>query len=239
LVRVHQIAKELGWTSKQVIDYLLSEGHYVASAQSGVPDILVKEMRRRFAAIPNTTAIANDDRLEPTQYGNAAAVTGYTDREDVENGETWAQALSRVETESRRSRGRRLHPVVRALLDHAIVPNRLEDPLAEYGAAYSEEEIRRAKDMHIEWARGQLSGLPEDDRVLIEWIGLTNGQRPDLAAELAGAGLTPAEAGLRLGYGSRIDHKRPTIFTRFRNRQINRSETVAEVWRWRRRNIAS
>jgi hypothetical protein len=70
------------------------------------------------------------------------------------------------------------------------------------------KEIRQAKGQHKEWVRGQLSGLPEHNGALTEWIKLTRGQRPDLAAELAGAGISAAEAGLRLGYGGRIDNNR-------------------------------
>jgi hypothetical protein len=81
--------------------------------------------------------------------------------------------------------------------------------------------------------------LPDDDRTVIEWIKLTRGERADLAAELAAAGVTPAEAALRLGYGSRIDLRRDTIFGRYRNRQISKSEAVSQVWQWRRRRDAS
>jgi hypothetical protein len=103
---------------------------------------------------------------------------------------------------------------------------------------YFGREIHAARQLHKEWARAQLNGLPDDAGAITEWIKLTQGQRPDLAAELASAGITAAEAGLRPGYGSRPDARRATIFTRYRNRQINRSEVVTEVWQWRRHRNA-
>jgi hypothetical protein len=44
--------------------------------------------------------------------------------------------------------------------------------------------------------------------------------------------------GARLGYGSRSDPRRGTIFRRFRNKQISRSEALSEVWQWRRQRDA-
>src|SRR5581483_6679118 len=101
------------------------------------------------------------------------------------------------------------------------VPRRDDDRVPGHGSNYFGYEIREARKLHKEWVRGQLNGLPAAHGAVVEWIRLTRGQRPDLAAELAGAGITATEAGLRLGYGSRLDPRRDTIFERYRNRQIN------------------
>jgi hypothetical protein len=236
LVRVHQLAKELGWTSKQALDYLQARGEYVTSPQSAIADIVVRDIRREFATAPSDAA---DERLSPAMYGHSAVVADAV----VDDGETWEQALRRAQAESQRApRGRSqrpLHPVVRALLDEVIVPRRDHDNVPTNDTGYFPGEIREAKRLHKAWVAGQLNGLPDDDRTVIEWIRLTRGERADLAAELAAAGVTPAEAALRLGYGSRIDPRRDTIFGRYRNRQISKSEAVSQVWQWRRRRDAS
>jgi hypothetical protein len=236
LVRVHQLAKELGWTSKQALDYLQARGEYVTSPQSAIADIVVRDIRREFATAPSDAA---DERLSPAMYGHSAVVADAV----VDDGETWEQALRRAQAESQRAphgRSQRpLHPVVRALLDEVIVPRRDHDNVPTNDTGYFPGEIREAKRLHKAWVAGQLNGLPDDDRTVIEWIRLTWGERADLAAELAAAGVTPAEAALRLGYGSRIDPRRDTIFGRYRNRQISKSEAVSQVWQWRRRRDAS
>jgi hypothetical protein len=234
LVRVHELAKELGWTSRQTIDYLRDRGEYVTSPQNTLADIIVRDIRRELAATSMTSTRA-DERLAPDLYGHAVG--------RIEDDGGWAEALHRAQAESRRSpRGKNRppqHPRMRALLDEAIVPRRDDDSVAVEGSEYFGYEIREAKKLHKEWVRGQFNGLPADDHAVIEWIKLTGGQRPELAAQLAGAGMTAAEAGLRLGYGSRVDPRRETIFGRYRNKQISLSEALSEVWQWRRRNNAS
>lgn len=234
LIRVHELAKELGWTSKQTISYLRDRGEYVTSPQSAVAEIVVRDIRRELAATPTLSTSADED-LSPTLYGHAAG--------SLDDGGGWRDALRRAQAESRRpQRGKNQEPLpglVRALLDEVIVPRRGDDRVPGDGSDYFGYEVREAKKLHKEWVRGQLTGLPDDDPAVIEWIKLTRGERPDLAAELASAGITATEAGLRLGYGSRLDPLRDTIFGRYRNKQINRSEALSEVFQWRRTNKAS
>jgi hypothetical protein len=40
------------------------------------------------------------------------------------------------------------------------------------------------------------------------------GDKPEVAAEFSCGGIAPEEAGLRLGYGGRIDFRWPTAFER-------------------------
>ena len=51
-MRVRQLARELGWTSKQTIGFLKARGEYVTSANSAVTDIVVREIRRELADTP-------------------------------------------------------------------------------------------------------------------------------------------------------------------------------------------
>ena len=78
-------------------------------------------------------------------------------------------------------------------------------------------ELRR------QWAEARLNGLRGDDATIIKWIRLSDGQQPRLAAELSRADMTPDEASLQLGYGGRIDTRWPSVFQRYRDRQLNRS----------------
>jgi hypothetical protein len=43
---------------------------------------------------------------------------------------------------------------------------------------------------------------------------------------------------VRVGYASRSDPRHGTIFRRFRNKQISRSEALSDVWQWRRQRDA-
>lgn len=234
MIRVYELAKELGWTSKQTIECLRDRGEYVKSPQSAVAEIVVKGIRRELAATPAQWTSA-DENLAPTMYGHAAG--------GIDDGGGWADALRRAQAESRcPQRGKNQGPLpglVRTLLDEVILPRRDDDHVPGHSSDYFGYEIREARKLHKEWVRGQLNGLPAAHGAVVEWIKLTQGQRPDLAAELAGAGITATEAGLRLGYGSRFDPRRDTIFGRYRNRQINLSQALAEVWQWRRKNEAS
>jgi len=92
----------------------------------------------------------------------------------------------------------------------------------------------KAKALQKEWARQQLLGLDGDDDTIIEWIRVTeDGQRPYLATNLAQSGITAREAALRLSYG-RLDPQRDSIFRRYSDNRISKTEAVAEVHRWRR-----
>jgi hypothetical protein len=100
-LRVHQLARELGWTSKQTIDFLKARGEYVTAANSAVADIVVREIRRELAVTPPRTGDV-DDRLDPSLYGHAAMAD-----EDADGGAApWTAAVRRAQAESQRARGR-------------------------------------------------------------------------------------------------------------------------------------
>jgi hypothetical protein len=90
----------------------------------------------------------------------------------------------------------------------------------------------------VQWTKARLNGLADEDPIVIKWIRLSGGHRPRLAAELSSADITPAEANLHLGYGGRIDPRMDTLYARFRDRRITRSEVIAAVRQWRQNNAA-
>lgn len=94
-----------------------------------------------------------------------------------------------------------------------IFPRR-PDHLDEPNGGYFRWEIKQAESMNVRWAEARLNGLNYDDSVVIEWIRLSGGERPNLAAELCQAGISPDEARLQLGYGGRIDLRWPTLYQR-------------------------
>ena len=97
---------------------------------------------------------------------------------------------------------------------------------------------KEARRLHRDWAAACLGGLDDTESTMIEWIRISGGRSPMLAAELSDAGLAPEEAGLRLGYDGREDARRPTVFERYRDGKINRSEAMDAVRRWREKHKA-
>jgi Translation initiation factor IF-2, N-terminal region len=237
MMRVHELARQLGWTPKQLMQVLNERGEYVKSPMNKIEAPVVRSILRDFAAQPETpTATEADTVLDPTMFGRSAATTAAD-----ETGSSFAAALARVRSAPSPANSppgapaKWLPPILRALLDEIMVPNRREDlgPPTD-GGPYYPWEMGKAKALHKEWARQQLLGLNGNDDTVIEWIRLTgDGQRPYLATNLAQSGITAQEAALRLSYG-RLDPLRDTIFSRYSDHRISKTEAVAEVYRWRR-----
>lgn len=233
-MRVHELAKELGWPPGRLVNELRSRGEWVKSAMSTLEAPVVRDIRRNFAASP---AANPDDSLEPAIYGDSADLDADTSEPD----ETFAEALARVKAEPSRHKesatskaNRWRPPVLQALLDE-IIAQRSERLGLPSGEPFR-WELKKAEQWHVQWAKARLTGLDDEDPIVIQWIRLSGGQRPHLAAELSSADITPEEAGLRLGYGGRIDPRMDTLYVRFRNRRITRSEVIAAVRQWRQNN---
>jgi hypothetical protein len=235
MMRVHELAKRLGWTSSQLIKVLSERGEYVKSAMNKVEAPVVKSILREFASETSTPGYESiDSVLDPSMYGRSAA----TDN-DSSSQLSFAAELARIKAQPSPAKMDKtkqhswMAPVLKALLDEAIVPSRPEH-LGTPDGPYYAWEIKKGKALQKEWVREQLNGLDGDDNTVTEWIRLSgDGQRPHLATELSQAGVTVSEAALRLSYG-RSDPHRDTIFRRFRDGLISRTEAVAEVHQWRR-----
>jgi hypothetical protein len=234
-MRVHELAKELGWPPGRLVDELRSRGEWVKSAMSTLEAPVVRAIRRDFAAA--SPAVDPEQSLEPALYGDSADLDAITSEID----ETFAEALARVKAEPPRhqksatSKANRWRPLVlQALLDEIITqrPGHLGQPSGEHFGW----ELKKAEQWHVQWTRARLNGLADEDPVVVQWIRLSGGQRPRLAAELSSADITPEEANLRLGYGGRIDPRMDTLYVRFRDRRITRSEVIVAVRQWRPNN---
>ncbi len=68
---------------------------------------------------------------------------------------------------------------------------------------------------------------------MVDWIRLTGGEHPDVAAQLSRAGLTAADAELRISFG-RIDPTRDTIIMRVIRGHLRVNDAVRQVQEFRR-----
>ena len=91
---------------------------------------------------------------------------------------------------------------------------------------YTPEERDRAERLTKLWAS---TWLPD----VVDWIKLSGGARVEVAMQLSRAGLTAADAGLRLGFG-RIDRSRDTIFERVVKGSVGFKDAVRQVHEFRR-----
>ena len=53
-LRVHELAKELGITSKELMGHLKEAGEFVKSSSSSLEPPVVRQMREKFATAPKT-----------------------------------------------------------------------------------------------------------------------------------------------------------------------------------------
>lgn len=231
-MRVHELAKELRWPPARLVAELRGRGEWVKSAMSTIEAPVVRAIRRDFAAADP------EHSLDAALYGNS--VDSAIPSESP--GQTFADALARARAESSRHRksatsknGRWRPPVLQALLDEVIAQR--PEHLHPNGECFG-WELKKAEKLHLQWTAARLDGLAGEDPTVVEWIRLSGGQRPHLATELSSAGITPEEAALHLGYGGRIDPRMDTLYVRFRDRRIIRSEVIAALRQWRRNNAA-
>jgi hypothetical protein len=131
--------------------------------------------RHQTGAGGHATAVGHRRRsLDPSLYGHAA---GSADEDVDDGGETSAAAVRRAQAESTRVRGRGnrqpLPMLMRVLLDVVIVPRHGDERAPAGDTEHFGREIHDARQLHKEWARAQLNGLPDDERAISEWIKLT------------------------------------------------------------------
>lgn len=226
-LRVHELAAELGWTSRQLLAELAARGEFKTSAASSLEAPVVREIRRDFAPAPAPPY--EEDVYPPDSYGRSAGATAVD-----EPGETFEEALRRVKSRSQSSpsgpRQPKWTPPVLAAL--------LEEVVARHGSSPTSRDRKEAHRLHRDWAAACLCGLDDDEAIMVAWIRVSSGRRPMLAAELSRAGIAPEEAALRLGYGGREDARWPSVYERFRDQKINRSQAIAAIRQWRERHKA-
>jgi hypothetical protein len=208
-------------------------GEFVKSAASQLEAPVVRALRLEFGTV--STGQDPDTKLSPEMYGHSAEpATGEDGTSFVDE---LAKARARSKTKGQNKVARWHPPILQALLDDIVVPQRPEH-LAAPASGYFAWELKKAAKLSKRWAEAQLNGLGDDESLVIRWIRLSDGQRPDIAVELAGCGMSPDEAALGIGHGGRIDPRLPTIYERFRDRKVGRSEATAIVREWRAKQQA-
>jgi hypothetical protein len=234
-VRVHELARELGWTPRQLLEELSRRGEFVKSAASTLEAPTVRAIRRDFAAVSEGSDL--ESTVTPEVYGRSAE-----SRATEESDDSFATALSRAKSRSKPKDTKSKAPqwrsaILQFILDEVIVPRRPERLDKPHGA-YFRWELKQAEEMNARWAEARLNGLDCDDSEVIEWIRQSDGEQPHLATNLFHGGVSPKEAQLQLGYGGRIDPRRPSLYRRYRDGIMNRSEVIAAIREWHRNNAA-
>lgn len=203
------VAKEFGMTFTQLRAECRLRGHSVISANDLLPVPLVDWLRRELAPGP----ARQDHRAKDAQV------------EHVDGPGDWERALAQARRRSRqavRDRGpkySRRHPppaLIRAALDHAVVPRRSRRTQRPIDV-WTPEEIDRAERIALSWANVWFSASAPTDFDLVAWLRVAGGERPDLAARLATAGLSPADAGLRLDQAGGVDPTARSVMTQVIN----------------------
>jgi hypothetical protein len=214
--RVHELAKEVGATAKEVLALLSGWGEFVKSASSVVEAPLARRVREHFVARPPHPITARE-------YGVSADLSRLTMRDDGGFGAAYEQAR-------RRSRGTSAGNYKPGDIETAIYRHVI-DPRRTRRGGYTPEERDRAQRLTKRWATTWLSDV-------VGWIRVTGGEHPDVAVNLCTAGLTPADADLRLGFG-RIDPTRDTIVQRVIKCNLGIKDAVRQVSEFRRLQAAS
>lgn len=182
-VPVYELARELGWTSRQLLAELSRRGEFVKSAASQLEAPIVRAIRQEFGAVgerPDPEAT-----VAPAMYGRsteslAEDVTGFA--------EALAKAKAQSKAKGQKKGAQWRPPVLQVLLDEVIVPQR-PDHLDAPAGGYFTREMKKAAKLNQRWAEARLNGLGGDDALVIKWIRLSDGQRPELATDLAVAAL--------------------------------------------------
>lgn len=210
-IRVHELAKELGLTAKQVLAEFNELGEFVKSASSTVDAKVADRLRRKFAGSPPR-------RIDDQDYGVSADIEHPTLADDG----GFEGALAKAARRSRSAASARHEPgaIESAIYQYAIDPRRTRR------GRYTPEETDRAERLLKRWLLTWL-----DD--MADWIRLTGGEHPDVAVQLSRAGLAAADAELRIGFG-RIDPSRDTIIMRVIKGNLGVKDAVRQVQEFRR-----
>jgi hypothetical protein len=210
-VRVHELANELGLSARQLLAELNAAGEFVKSASSTVDGAVANRLRRKLAGSPPR-------RINAQDYGVSADINHPTVADDggFEAALKKAQRQSRSASWTRHTQGE----IEKAVYQYAIDPRRTQR------GRYTHEERDRAQRLLRRWLSTWL-----DD--MADWIRLTGGEHPDVAVKLSRAGLTAADAELRIGFG-RIDPASNTIIMRVIKGNLGIKDAVRQVQEFRR-----
>lgn len=186
--RIHELASELGLSSRTVLEVASTAGVYAKSASSPLDDAEAAVVRARCRARgligtnPGTRRATQQPRSMPGPLAPNA--------------------------QPRRKRWRgELAPLTQVMLSLIVLPAR-RDPYtlrADEGAPWL-DEVEKAQKLADDWA-----GMWFDHTEAEAWLEAHDHRMPPhLAASLRAAGLSPTDAAVRLWYG-KVKSDRPTL----------------------------
>jgi hypothetical protein len=201
--RVHELAKELGVTSKEILVACANYGEFVKSSSSMLEAPLARRLRAELGGWTNS--------ISARDYGISTDISP----SDDDGGFGAAYEKARRRSGSTPSGSHNPGPIESAIYRYAIDPRRTRR------GGYTPEERDRAQRLTKQWAATWLSDI-------VDWIRVSGGDRSDVAVKLAKEGLTPADAELRLGFG-RVDASRDTIIERVTKGTLGMKDAVRQV----------
>ncbi|WP_413232381.1 translation initiation factor IF-2 N-terminal domain-containing protein [Mycolicibacterium sp. 120266] len=214
--RVHELAAEFGVTAKDILVLLSSWNEFVKSSSSTVEAPLASRVREHYVARPPRPITASD-------YGASAGPGRLVAGDD--NG--FGAALETARRQSRRTPAWSHKPgEIETALFRCVI-----DPVRTKRGNYTPEERDRVERLLRRWLETWLDEMAE-------WIRVSGGQHPDIAVKLSAAGLMPADADLRIGFG-RIDPTRDTIIRRVIQGTLGIKDAVSQVKEYRRSQSAT
>ena len=157
--RVHELAKELGVTAREILVACSSYGEFVKSASSTLEAPLVRRLRADLGG--RTTSIS------PQDYGRSADIGQPCD----DGGFGAAYEKARRQSRSTASGSHKPGLIESAIYRYAIDPRRTKR------GGYTPEENDRAQRLTKQWAATWLSDI-------VDWIRVSGGERPDVAIKL-------------------------------------------------------
>ncbi|RAV00127.1 translation initiation factor IF-2 N-terminal domain-containing protein [Mycolicibacter senuensis] len=144
-VRVHELAKELGWTSRPLLDELGRRGEFVKSASSTLEPPVVCETRREFASVDDM--LDPDVTVAPEAYGKSAYPRA-AEVPDESFGAARRRAKSRsAQRDTKPGVPRWRSTILQFIFDEVIVRRRPEHLHRSQGS-YFRWELKQAEEMN-------------------------------------------------------------------------------------------
>jgi hypothetical protein len=206
--RVHELAKELGLTAREILSKCADYGEFVKSSSSTLHPRLIEKLRADLGALRSHVDVA--------AYGRSADIASSPGDDGG-----FAAAYERARKSSKPTHSEHTPGAIEAAIYREAI-----DPGRTRRGHYTPEERDRAMRLTKLWAS---TWFPD----VLDWIRLSGGAHVEVAIQLSRDGVTAADAGLRLGFG-RVDLGRDTIFERLVKRTAGYRDAVRQIHEFRR-----
>jgi hypothetical protein len=236
--RVHDLAKELGVPSKEILAKLSELGEFVKSVSSTVEAPVVKRLREIYGiSRPRARTSYNPPPPEARPTGPRPRIANSPfGRRSTAPIQPDAFSLPPPKAKSKGPR-REWHrgddpsEFQRMVLEVEILPRRewSERPMNIPEGRYFEDEVKEARDVETRWREAVLFlTLPEIE----DWMRLVPGAPMRAALKFHNAGMTARDANLRLWYG-KLNPGRQTLFEQVTHSSLTISDAAKWVHQYR------